>query len=90
MIGPHRVFPGRLSVSRTFGDVEAKVAKLGGNPHVVVAKPDIKEFRITEDMDYLMIGCDGIFDKLSNNDVIRTIWDTLLCNNADNPHEQCA
>jgi hypothetical protein len=23
-LGPHRVFPGRLSVSRTFGDIEAK------------------------------------------------------------------
>jgi len=22
---PHRVFPGKLSVSRTFGDIEAKV-----------------------------------------------------------------
>lgn len=24
-VGPYRVFPGRLSVCRTFGDVEAKV-----------------------------------------------------------------
>jgi len=23
-MGPHRVFPGRLSVTRTFGDIEAK------------------------------------------------------------------
>jgi protein phosphatase 2C family protein 2/3 len=32
IIGPLRVLPGRLSVSRTFGDVEAKHPKLGGNP----------------------------------------------------------
>ena len=25
--GPHRVFPGRLSVSRTIGDIEAKMEK---------------------------------------------------------------
>jgi len=24
-MGPHRVYPGRLSVSRTFGDIEAKL-----------------------------------------------------------------
>lgn len=24
LLGPHRVMPGRLSVSRTFGDIEAK------------------------------------------------------------------
>ena len=25
IMGPHRVFPGRLSVTRTFGDIEAKL-----------------------------------------------------------------
>ena len=32
VLGPHRVYPGRLSVSRTFGDIEAKRVKYGGNP----------------------------------------------------------
>lgn len=44
--GPLRVLPGRLSVSRTFGDIEAKLEKFGGNPNVVVATPEIKCFRI--------------------------------------------
>jgi len=26
------VLPGRLSVSRTFGDIEAKLERFGGNP----------------------------------------------------------
>jgi protein phosphatase 2C family protein 2/3 len=30
--GPHRVLPGRLSVSRTFGDLEAKIKKLEVTP----------------------------------------------------------
>lgn len=33
-------------------------------------------------MDFILLGCDGIFDKLSNNDIIRTIWDTLLCSDS--------
>jgi len=41
ILGPLRVFPGRLSVSRTFGDVEAKLTKFGGNPNVVIAEPEI-------------------------------------------------
>lgn len=41
-MGPVRVNPGRLSVSRTFGDVEAKHPRFGGNPKVVVAEPEIK------------------------------------------------
>lgn len=45
-MGPHRVFPGRLSVCRTFGDVEAKAEKCLGNPKVVIADPDICKFKI--------------------------------------------
>jgi protein phosphatase 2C family protein 2/3 len=57
-------------VSRTFGDIEAKISKYGGNPNVVIATPEIKSFRITKDHDFIVLGCDGIFDKLSNKDTI--------------------
>ena len=36
-LGPFRVLPGRLSVSRTFGDIEAKIDKYGGKKGVVIA-----------------------------------------------------
>ena len=48
IVGPLRVFPGRLSVSRTFGDIEAKMEKYGGNPKVVNAEPEIETFVIDE------------------------------------------
>lgn len=51
LLGPHRVMPGRLSVSRTFGDIEAKKPELGGNPNVVIAIPDILEFKIKGKLD---------------------------------------
>ena len=74
IFGPHRVFPGRLSVSRTFGDIEAKLEKYDGNPKVVVAEPDITAFKIRNNFDYIIIGCDGIFDKLDNKDCIHLVW----------------
>jgi len=46
ILGPFRVLPGRLSVSRTFGDIEAKKPKYGGNPKVIVAEPEIKAFKV--------------------------------------------
>lgn len=49
MLGPLRILPGRLSVSRTFGDIEAKLEKLGGKPNVIIAEPEIKSFKITEE-----------------------------------------
>jgi len=69
-----RVLPGRLSVSRTFGDAEAKLAITGGNPNVVISIPEIKSFKITRDHDFIVLGSDGIFDKLSNRDTIQCVW----------------
>ena len=79
MLGPHRVFPGRLSVCRTFGDIEAKLEKLDGNARVVVADPDVTAFRIDRNKhDFIVIGCDGIFDKLENRDCVHLVWQACL------------
>ena len=59
-LGPHRVLPGRLSVSRTFGDIQAKLKRFGGNPKVLIAVPDIKCFKIDSDTDFILLGSDGI------------------------------
>ena len=54
---PYRVFPGKLSVSRTIGDLEAKSIKYGGNPKVVIPIPDIISFDLTSNTDFIFIGC---------------------------------
>ena len=74
LIGPYRVFPGRLSVSRTVGDAEGKIPILGGNPNVIICKPDIYKFNLNEnDIDYFILGCDGIYDQLSSKDVFKCL-----------------
>ena len=47
--GPVRVIPGRLSVSRTFGDCHAKMEKYNGNPNVIIVDPEIHHVKITDD-----------------------------------------
>lgn len=57
--------PGRLSVSRTFGDIEAKHPDLGGMERVVVCDPDITYLKNGAlEIDFIILGSDGIFDKL--------------------------
>ena len=70
---PWRVLPGRLSVSRTFGDVEAKNENLGGMKNVVVALPDITEIELDDDFNFIVLGCDGIFDVLSNEEILECV-----------------
>ena len=55
---PYRVYPGGLSVSRSFGDVTAKNTELGGNSRVLIATPDIRTYRLEPGKtDFIMFGC---------------------------------
>ena len=74
---PWRVLPGRLSVSRTFGDIQAKIEAFGGKSGVIIPKPDITEFDLDENFDFMVIGCDGIFDVISNEQLF-DIWKIVL------------
>mgnify|MGYP001185884783 CR=1 FL=1 len=76
--GPVRVIPGRLSVSRTFGDCQAKLEKYNGNPYVIVVDPEIHYVNIAEDShDFILLGCDGIFDRLSTDVSCQEIWNSV-------------
>ena len=70
------MLPGRLSVCRTFGDPEAKLEFRGGNPNVVKAEPDITSFQISKNHDFIALGSDGIFDKLSDEDAAKCVWNS--------------
>lgn len=73
--GPVRVIPGRLSVSRTFGDCQAKIEKYNGNPNVVIVDPEIHHVSIKEDgHDFIVLGCDGIFDRLNTEQSCQEIY----------------
>ena len=77
VVGPLRVSPGKLSVSRTIGDIEAKDPKFGGNPNVIISIPEIKYFDNTDKNDFILIFCDGVYEKLKNKDIIDCIWNEI-------------
>ena len=70
------MFPGRLSVCRTFGDCEAKLAHLGGTQGVVTCDPETThEIGGVNYLDYALIASDGVFDKLKNDEINQIVWD---------------
>lgn len=78
LYGPYRVLPGRLSVSRTFGDIEAKLEKYGGKPGVVSSEPEIAQFSIDENAhDFIILACDGVYDRLTSVDVVDSAWSAM-------------
>lgn len=73
----YRVLPGGLNVTRTLGDFDIKSPSKGGILNLITSFPDIIEIDIKNDMDFILIGCDGIFDKLSNKDITLIILQTV-------------
>lgn len=79
--GPFRVwckgydYPG-IAISRSLGD---KIAELIG----VISEPDILEFDIDDNCKYILMGSDGLFDYLSNNDIMNIARPFLNKNNLD-------
>lgn len=55
MVGPHRVIPGRLSTTRTFGDIEAKLPELNGNPRGIIHEPELNVIKIAGDEDFVLL-----------------------------------
>lgn len=38
------------------------------------AVPDIRTFEINADTDFLLMGSDGIYDYLSNEQIVKAVW----------------
>ncbi|KAE8125119.1 hypothetical protein FH972_019954 [Carpinus fangiana] len=64
-----RVGPAALQVTRSIGDDDLKPA--------VTAEPEITETNLSVEDEFLIMGSDGLWDVVSNADVIRIIRDTV-------------
>ena len=60
---------GNLNLTRGFGDLEYKQNKnLKPEEQMITANPDIKIVDFEKDIDFVIIGCDGIWDCLKNQE----------------------
>ena len=51
--------------------------KYGGNPNCIICDPDVFTVPNTNDLDYLLIGSDGIFDRISTEDTCGIVNDEM-------------
>lgn len=59
---------GYLSVTRSLGDWDLKLPLGASSP--LIAEPDVQQLVLTEDDEFLIIGCDGIWDVISSQDAV--------------------
>eukprot|EP00828_Plagiopyla_frontata_P026870 TRINITY_DN35027_c0_g1_i1.p1 TRINITY_DN35027_c0_g1~~TRINITY_DN35027_c0_g1_i1.p1 ORF type:complete len:154 (-),score=23.93 TRINITY_DN35027_c0_g1_i1:90-551(-) len=68
-----RILPGKLNVTRTIGDGQAKLAKFGGKEGVILSQPEIFSFSITSAIDFALLGSAGLFQKLQPEKILKEI-----------------
>jgi protein phosphatase 2C family protein 2/3 len=65
---------GRLTLSRALGDFSFKKNKsLKTNEQIVIAYPDVDIQRLTEDHEFILMACDGVWDVFSNEKVLEFV-----------------
>ncbi|VDL19799.1 unnamed protein product [Hymenolepis diminuta] len=81
---------GNLALSRALGDfVYKRNAALAAEEQIVSAEPDITqcELRLAETDEFIVIGCDGIWDVMTNQEVISYVRSRLA--NGESPDMIC-
>lgn len=76
---------GQISVARALGDWHMKGPK--GSACPLSAEPELKETELTEEDEFLIMGCDGLWDVMSSQCAVTTARKELM---AHNDPERCS
>jgi protein phosphatase 2C family protein 2/3 len=68
---------GKLGVSRAFGNIEFKECKY------LISDPEVKEVSLHSDAEFLVVGCDGLFEQFTNDEIISFIKNKISSNSLD-------
>ncbi|CAM8895093.1 unnamed protein product [Rhodiola kirilowii] len=70
---------GQLSVSRALGDWHMK--GLRGSSSPLSAEPEVEELLLTEEDEFLILGCDGLWDVMSSQCAVTIVRKELMIHN---------
>jgi len=67
-----------LNLSRAIGDLEYKRnAALPPDQQLIIAFPDVQSRPVTKDDDFILMGCDGVWETLSEKEIVDFIYAKL-------------
>lgn len=67
-----------LNLSRAIGDLEYKRnTALAPDQQLIIAYPDVQSRPLTKDDDFILMGCDGIWETLSEKEIVDFIYGKL-------------
>lgn len=69
---------GNLNLTRSLGDLKHKHrTHLKPEEQAITANPDTYEFDLTPDVDFVLMGCDGIWEKKSNEEAVKWVYEQI-------------
>ena len=75
---------GNLNLTRSLGDLKYKQKEksisgvvLKPEEQPITADPDVTEFELTDDIDFIIMGCDGIWERKSNEEMVEYVYEKL-------------
>lgn len=69
---------GNLNLTRALGDLKyKKKEELTAEQHPITANPDTYEYDITPETDFIIMGCDGVWEIKSNEEMVAWIYEKL-------------
>jgi len=72
---------GNLNLTRSLGDLKYKQREhLTPEEQSITANPDVYSFDLTDDIDFIIMGCDGIWEQKSNEEMVDWVYQRLYKN----------
>ena len=69
---------GHLNLSRALGDLKFKKKEgLSAEEFPITANPDVFEYELTSECDFILMGCDGVWETKSNEQMVEWVYNKL-------------
>ena len=69
---------GNLNLTRSLGDLKYKQREnLKPEEQAITANPDVYVFDYSDDIDFIIMGCDGIWEKRSNDEMVDFVYQKM-------------
>ena len=76
--GPEGRVDGHLNLTRALGDLKfKKKTELTAEEHPITANPDCFEYEFNSECDFLLMGCDGVWEVKSNEEMCAWVYRKL-------------
>ena len=65
-------------MTRSLGDLKYKQRdQLTPEEQAITSNPDVYTFDYSDDIDFIIMGCDGIWEKKSNEEMVEYVYDKM-------------